>query len=126
MNIPELDQKLFPRLPEVKGDEIVVIYDTVLNSVHKEIASAIVLTACTHYGRWAAISEVKFVDLLLRHPLLLGQKKGYVLQAMWELIEDHLLELVELDGIRYLAPTPKLAQVALARSAVLEVMSLLE
>jgi hypothetical protein len=113
--LPVLDQSAFPPLPKLTPSQR-FDFMSVLGEKEREDAAAVLITACSHHGRWEPIGQKEFQALNLR----LDPFSSYHYHAadVWDrllgMVKQGLVERVYYNGQFYFIPTPKLATITLS------------
>jgi hypothetical protein len=90
--LPTLDPSDFPALPVIEEGNRLFISQSSWGNREKEMAAALIITACVREGLWMPISAQTFKDLLV-HPMLRFNFQS-VVNAMWALVLEGLLKIL--------------------------------
>jgi len=78
-----------------------------MRKAEKETVLGLVTTVAIRAGEWQPVESTVFVGLLNEQTFVLGKQD--VINALWAMAEDGLLEIVTFEGKDYLIPSPELA-----------------
>lgn len=114
-----MDKKVLETLPEVRigidlpqipSDKILVVLNTPWNKSEKESVLGIVATAAIREGGWYAVPSDTFLSILHESPWGIGLLATNVINAVWDLADEELVEMITVNHVDYIVPTQKFAE----------------
>lgn len=105
--LPELSE--FPALPNVPDGSSLVVFDSPLRKLEKEVVLGFLATVAIRCDGWKPVSVYEFMAIMQEklNPMVSSQN---VINAMWAMNAEGLLEVVRHAGEEtdYLIPTVEL------------------
>lgn len=105
--LPEVNQSLFPKLEMVGPNVFIDIAATPLNKKEREYIAGMFATHAAREGTWRAINTIEIGNYLeagfVFKPLVSG-----ILEEIWIMFEDGLVEVLTFEEKDYIYPTEKL------------------
>lgn len=113
--LPVLDPALDPDVTEASLPEgsALVVFDSPLRNAEKEWVLGIVATAAIRAKKWEPVPATKFGEVmgdLHQGDVAMAMFGQSTINAVWQLAEQGLLEIVSYEGKDYLVPKPEFAQ----------------
>lgn len=112
--LPEVNQSLFPKLMKVNSDVFIDMAATPLNKKEREYVAGMFATCAAREGVWRPISTIEVGNYLDAGFIFMPLVNG-VINEIWEMFNEDLLQVLTLDGKDYLYPTEKLAPMITGR-----------
>lgn len=112
--LPEVNQDLFPKLEMVDNNTFIEIAATPLNKKEREYIAGMFATHAAREGAWRAISITEIGDYL-EADFILRPLVGGILEELWVMFKDGLVEILIFEGKDYLYPTEKLGPMITGR-----------
>lgn len=120
--LPELNQNEFPAFPEVPEGKTLIACSTKWQNAEKEFAAGCIVNVCLQAKKWQPIPGEKVVDFLKSHPMVAPFMAQEVATALWTLVDEGSIKVVNFMSKNHFIPTPQLAKVFLADARNLRVV----
>lgn len=109
--LPVLDQtKFFSPLPQIPDGKVLLVFGSPMRKAEKEWVLGIIATAAIREGKWIPVDTTTFLGVIKQMDnIVVTASTQNIVNAVWEMAEKRLLEVIRFEEKDYLVPSPELS-----------------